>query len=239
VELGADQVVGSFDDDKIRQNRDRNLMKRLLLVVAIIAAVGVAGWLVYTQVLVPRRTEVVDDVMAVAGQQVNAGQLLAELETTDLTLALAQTNAGLEISEAQLAKLLEPPRTEDLLAAQAAIEVAQTGVASAEAALRSAQAAYRELLSGPSEAEQKVNLAQVFQAEANVKTAQQAYNEIKNLSNAGALPQAAELERATIALDVARTQAELLPPRIIFAHCLKAPMNRIFELQRRSSVRAS
>ena len=224
-------------------------MKRLLWVVAIIAAVGVAGWLLYTQVLIPRRTEaevpsyetvvvdrgaiassvsatgsiepeaevslafrtpgVVDDVMAVAGQQVNADQLLAELETTDLTLALAQSNAGLEITEAQLAKLLEPPRIEDLLAAQAAIEVAQTGVASAEAALRSAQAAYRELLSGPSEAEQKVNLAQVFQAEANVKTAQQAYNEVKNLSNVGALPQAAELERATIALDVARTQAEL------------------------------
>ena len=105
--------------------------------------------------------------------------------------------------------MLEPPSANDLAAARAAVEVAQVGVAGAEAALASAQAAYRDLLAGPTAAEREVNLAQVFQAEAEVKRAQQAYNDIRTLPNAGALPQSAQLEQATLALEVARTQSAL------------------------------
>ena len=152
---------------------------------------------------------IVDSVHVDVGQSVVSGQLLAELESTDLTLALAQAMATLEINQAQLAKLLEPPSVDDIAAARAAVEVAQAGVAGADAALLSAQAAYRDLLAGSSAEQQEVNLAQVRQAEAEVKRAQQAYNEIRNQSNAGALPQAAQLEQATLALDVARTQAAL------------------------------
>ncbi len=148
-------------------------------------------------------------VHAVAGQTVEEGQLLAELDTTDLTLALAQARVTQEINEAQLAKLEAPPDPDDIAAAQAAVEVAQVGVAGAEAALASAQAAYRTLLAGPSDTQRQVDEAQVRQAEATVKQAQQAYNEVRNLPNVGALPQAAELERATIALESARAQALL------------------------------
>jgi HlyD family secretion protein len=151
----------------------------------------------------------VDKVLVTAGQPVAAGQLLAELETTDLALAIAQARISLEISEAQLAKLETPPDPSDIAAAQAAVEVAQASVAGAEAALRSAQASYRDLLAGPSEAQRTVNLAQVRQAEANLKTAQQAYNEVRYRPDLGMLPQSAELERATIAYEVARAQAAL------------------------------
>lgn len=159
--------------------------------------------------LVFRAPGTVSNVYVVEGQEVAAGDLLAELDTTDLTLGLAQARAAADISEAQLAKLEQPPSEDDLLTAQAAVEVAQNGVAGAEASLKAAQAAYRDLLAGPSDAQRLVNQAQVRQAEANVKTAQHAYNEIKALPNAGALPQAAQLEQATVALEVAKAQAAI------------------------------
>jgi multidrug resistance efflux pump len=87
--------------------------------------------------------------------------------------------------------------------------VAQVSVAGAEAALNSAQASYQDLLAGPSEAQQMVNQAQVFQAEANLRTAQQAYNQVKNSPNIGELPQSTQLEQATIAYEVAKAQAAL------------------------------
>ena len=131
------------------------------------------------------------------------------METTDLTLAVAQAKTTLAINQAQLAKLVEPPSATDLAAAQAAVEVAQTGIAGADASLASAQAAYRDLLAGPSADEREVNLAQVRQAEAELKRAQQAYDEVKIYPNIGTLQQSAALEQATMALEIARTQAAL------------------------------
>ncbi len=151
----------------------------------------------------------IDKVLVTAGQPVTKGQLLAQLETNDLTLALAQAKISLEISQAQLAKLEKPPSQNDLAAAQAAVELAQVGVAGAEAALNSAQANYRQLYVGTSEDQKTVNIAQVRQAEANVKQAQQAYNQVRNLPNIGELPQSAQLEQATVSLEVARAQAAL------------------------------
>lgn len=151
----------------------------------------------------------VQTLLVVEGQPVEAGQLLAELDTTDLTLALAQAKATLEINQAQLDKLLAPPGESDLAAAQAAVEVAQSGIAAADAAVTSAQAAYRDLIAGPSAEEREVNLAQVRQAEAELRRAQQAYNQVKDYPNIGTLPESAALEQATLALEIARTQAAL------------------------------
>ncbi len=156
-----------------------------------------------------RTTGRVAQVLVMAGQSVAAGQLLATLDTTDLTLALAQAKVSLEISQAQLAKLIAPPSTNDIAAAQAGVVVAQGGVAGAEAALESAQASYRQLLVGPTAAQRTVNLAQVRQAEANLKRAQQAYNQVKNQPNIGELPQSSELEQVTVAYEVAKAQAAL------------------------------
>lgn len=151
----------------------------------------------------------VDQVLVSVGQTVSEGQLLAQLDITDLQVAVDQAEVGLEISQAQLAKLETPPTEKDVAAAQAAVTVAQASVASAEAALNSAQASYRQLLAGPTDEEIAVQEAQVRQAEANRRQAQQAYDQVKNLPNVGALPQAAQLEQATIAYEVAQTQFDL------------------------------
>jgi HlyD family secretion protein len=156
--------------------------------------------------LVFRSVGPVAHVLVDIGEAVQEGQLLAELDTTDLTLALANAKVAEEISQAQLAKLLTPPDPDDVAAAQAAVEVAQTAVASAEASLNSAQATYRDLLEGPNATQQTINEAQLRQAEIALKQAQQAYNKVKDQPDVGLLPQAAQLEQATISYEVAKAQ---------------------------------
>lgn len=164
--------------------------------------------------LTVRNPGFVDAVYVEEGDAVEAGELLAELESTELVLALAQAQAAQEVSAAQLAKLETPPSEDQIAAAQGAVQVAQTSLDAADAALNSAQTAYADLLAPVSEDQIAVNEAQVRQAEVEVRSAQQAYNEVRFLANAGALPQAARLEQATIALESARAQAALVqePP---------------------------
>jgi HlyD family secretion protein len=157
--------------------------------------------------LIFRGAGMVSDVFVEVGQSVESGQLLAQLDTTDLTLALANAKVAQEIATAQLAKLEEPPSMMDVAAAQAAVEVAQAGVASAEASLASAQASYGNLFSGPTDAQQVINEAQLRQAEINLKQAQQAYNKIKDQPDAGMMPQSQQLEQATVNYEVAKAQA--------------------------------
>jgi HlyD family secretion protein len=154
-----------------------------------------------------RSAGTVQNVLVAVGEAVKQGQQLAELDTTDLTLALAQAKVSQEISAAQLKKLEAPPDPMDVAAAQAAVEVAQAGVSGAEAALASAQAGYQDLLAGPNTTQQTINNSQLRQAEIALNQAQQAYNKIKDQPDAGMFPQAAELERATSSYEVAKAQA--------------------------------
>lgn len=151
----------------------------------------------------------IESVLVQEGDSVTEGQLLATLESDDLALALAQARATLEINRAQLDKLEQPVERNDVVSAQAAIEVAQASVASAEAALGSAQSSYNQLFVGPDDAQRTVNEANLRQAEANVRQAQSAYNQVRDRADVGALPQSAQLEQATVALEAARAQAEL------------------------------
>jgi HlyD family secretion protein len=151
----------------------------------------------------------VDTVLVSIGQTVAEGQLLAQLDTSDLELALEQADVSLQIATAQLRKLEDPPSVNDVAALQANVTVAQASVASAEAALVSAQANYRQLLAGPSADELAVQQSQIRQAEASLRRAQQAYDQVSGMPNVGALPQAAQLEQATNAYEVARAQYEV------------------------------
>lgn len=151
----------------------------------------------------------VAQVSVTEGQAVKKGDLLAALETTDLTLALAQAKAALQIGQAQLEKLQTPATEDDLAAARAAVKVAEASIDGSTATLNSAQANYRELLADLTPAEKTVNEARVRQAQANLTLAQHAYNDVKNQANIGMLPQSAQLEQATVAYELARAQADL------------------------------
>ncbi len=151
----------------------------------------------------------VQDVLVSEGEAVTEGQLLATLDTTDLALSLAQSKINLQIAQAQLAKLEKPPEENDILSAQAAVEVAQSSVAGAEASLNAARAGYSQLFADNTAAQRQVNEANLRQAEVNLKSAQQQYNRVKDQANIGELPQSAQLESSTLAYEVALAQTQL------------------------------
>lgn len=151
----------------------------------------------------------VQKVLVNEGQSVEEGQVLAELDTTDLTLALAQSRVSQEIAAAQLAKLETPPAENDVLAAQAAIEVAQAAVAGADAGISAARANYSQLFVPVSADQRQVNEANMRQAQVNLAQAQSAYDRVKDQPNIGELPQSQQLQSATLAYELARAQAAL------------------------------
>jgi HlyD family secretion protein len=126
------------------------------------------------------------------GVRVTQGQVLAQLDTTDLELAIRQAQISLRQAQAQLAQLAEGPSASDVAAAQAALD--------------SAQAAYQQLLAGPDKDQLAAAWAQVEQARVARDQAQQAYDRVKDQPNVGMLPQALQLQQATINYDTAQAQ---------------------------------
>ncbi len=137
----------------------------------------------------------VAEVLVREGQSVRAGDLLARLETADLEFAVAQAELALATARAQLLRLQQPPSAADLAAAQAALD--------------SAHASYNKLLAGPSAEEVRVARANLDQAQAALDQAQAAYNLVADRPDVAMLPQALQLQQATIAYEAARASFEL------------------------------
>jgi len=124
--------------------------------------------------------------------RVSAGQVLAQLDTTDLELAARQSEISLKSAEAQARQLAERPSESD--------------IAAAKAALVSAQASYQQLLEGSDADQLSSARAAVEQSRVTLEQAQQAYDKIKDLPNAGMLPQSLQLQQATINYETAQAQ---------------------------------
>ncbi|MBN1579143.1 MAG: efflux RND transporter periplasmic adaptor subunit [Anaerolineae bacterium] len=105
----------------------------------------------------------VEQVLVDVGDQVRAGDVLIRLESDALERAVRTAEQNLAIQQANLAALLDGASLEELDAAQAAVQSAQTqlddllagpsdqDLAAAQAAVVSAQAQLDDLLAGPSE----------------------------------------------------------------------------------------
>lgn len=138
---------------------------------------------------------VVAKVLVKEGEWVEAGQVLARLESTRQTVMVAQAEAQLERATARLQELQAGARAEELAAAQAALDRAKAHLS-------------RVKVAGP-----PVDIAI---AEADVKSAQAQYDLLK----AGARPETiaaakAELAAAKAALEQARlelAETELTAP---------------------------
>ncbi|MEA3346002.1 MAG: efflux RND transporter periplasmic adaptor subunit [Chloroflexota bacterium] len=155
------------------------------------------------------------------GDRVETGQLLAELDTTDLEMEVAKARQSLAINEAQLAKLQTEPTEAELAAAQANLESARENLAkvlegpseaelaAAGAALKAAQDSYEDVLDGADEDEITVAKADMEKAKEALKQAQAEYDKFAWRKGFEASPQAAELNRATVDYERARANYRL------------------------------
>ena len=163
--------------------------------------------------------------------EVQAGEVLAQLETDSLEAQVAQAEASVEAARANLAGLVAGARpaviasAEEAVAlagalvaqAQAALQAAeaqhaaaQSAVEAAKAALHAAQAQYRQVTSGASQAELAAAEAEVKLAEAQVRQAQAAYDVVRGAVDIQMRPEALALEQATISCQAARARYEAL-----------------------------
>lgn len=158
---------------------------------------------------------------------VEAGDVLATLETDSLEAQVAEAEAAVEAAQANLGRLRAGARPEEVASAEEAVALARAQVAQAEAgleageaqyaaaqsaveaaqaALHAAQAQYRQVTSGASDAELAAVEAELKLAEAQLHQAQAAYDVVKGAADIQMRPEALALEQATIACQAARTQ---------------------------------
>jgi HlyD family secretion protein len=161
---------------------------------------------------------VVARVLTERGQHVAAGALLAELESADLDLAIKTAQVDLARAQAELKKLYQPAAAQDLLSAQAVLDSARSNldhvlagptkeeIASGRAAVQSAQANLDKVLAGPSQDDITAAAAEVRHAQLTLKQAQWDYDQVSYRGDIGAMPQASQLEQATIDFETARAK---------------------------------
>jgi HlyD family secretion protein len=104
-----------------------------------------------------------DEVRVKTGDKVTEGQILAVLDTTDLELQLAQSEAAVRVAEANLEKVLTGARAEDITVTENSVYQAYTNVQQQEVTL--------------SAATERARLAWVQSAN-SLRDAQQAYENI-------------------------------------------------------------
>jgi HlyD family secretion protein len=152
------------------------------------------------------------------GDQIEAGTVLAELDNGVLHSQIDVAAAAVSEAEAARDKLLAGATTAeidaanaDIKAAEAAIALAQAqlqqakeGVLAAETEVGIAQAQYAELASHPTQSERIAAQKEVDMAKAAVDQAQAAYDIVRGNPHIGALPQSADLHRATLAYEAAQ-----------------------------------
>src|SRR5512138_369429 len=200
-------------------------MKTKLLIVAAIVLLGVAGGLWWWQtwpanasanqalelsgVIEARRVPLaaqiggqIQTVLVEEGQQVRAGQVLAQIDTALLQAQLEQAQAAVGVAEANLAQLKAGTRPEDIAAAQATVDQAR---AVRDGAAQGYENAVK-ILKNPQEID-----AQVAQARAARDSAQRMLDQLR----AGSRPE--DIAAAEAALAQARANVQTIRDQLSLA----------------------
>ncbi len=161
---------------------------------------------------------VVAELNVAEGDVVEAGQVLARLDSAQQQTAVSRAQADLQRAQAAYNNLAAGARPQEIAGAEAQLGAAQarlasvaTGtlpgqIAAAQAQVAGAQANLRKLQEGASEDALINARAALANAEAALRQAQSAYDEVKWQPNISALPQSAALQQATNNFEAARAQ---------------------------------
>jgi HlyD family secretion protein len=177
-----------------------------------------------------------DELAVQEGDRVEAGYVLARLEMGDLERQVEQAQAGLVVSQANLAQIQAGAtagdfvvaeaalttaqaslaqvkagaRPEEIAAAQEALAEAQAGVSAAKANLASAQAELARLEAGAKPEELTAAQAAMSKAAVALQLAQSEYDKISWQSGLGATQQAVALQQASTDYESAKANYEAL-----------------------------
>jgi HlyD family secretion protein len=138
----------------------------------------------------------VEEILVEVGDQVQEGQLLIRLDSSELEDAVAQAEAALSTAQATLSQVEAGPRAEEL------------GVA--RASLAAAQAQLAKLRTGASQEEITAARGALETATIALQAAQAAYDEVSWLEEIREMPQAVALQQATAEYEIAKANYEAL-----------------------------
>ena len=167
----------------------------------------------------------VAEVLVRKGQHVEAGEVLARLDTTTLEWQVAKAEASLETAKARLEQAKKPASEQDLTSAQSALDSAiahledvkagasEEELASAREALKSARASYDKVKAGPSEEDLASAKASLDSAKASLAQAQANYDRIKGRPDAAMLQESVALQNATFEVERAQANYDALVDR--------------------------
>lgn len=138
----------------------------------------------------------VTEVLVTEGDQVQEGQLLVQLDSSDLEDVVAQAEAGLATAQATLAQVEASARPDELAMAQASLAAAQAQLA--------------KLRSGASAEEITAARGAMETAALALQQAQAAYDEVAWMEEIREMPQALALQQATVEYEIAKANYEAL-----------------------------
>lgn len=157
-----------------------------------------------------------------SGDRVKAGQVLAELDSSDLQLQLDNAKVNLKISENKLAQTKSPTTAQDIANARSRLESAQasynklssgpsqTDLAAAQASVASAQASYDAAVKAAAVSGTTIDAAtaQYQKALAALQAAQASYDRVATAPNIGSRSESVTLQGATIDYNQAKANYE-------------------------------
>ncbi len=144
-------------------------------------------------------------VYAKEGQAVQTGQLLVQLDTSEIQAGEQNALAGIRLAQAQADKA-RSGRTAQLVKAESDIQVAQTGIAQAQAKVRQAQLGVQAARQSD-QADLQTAQQAVRKAEAGMKTAQTQLHSLEELAKVGGVARN-DLEGARTQAQIAQTDLE-------------------------------
>jgi HlyD family secretion protein len=170
------------------------------------------------------QTGTIKDVKVQAGDRVKAGQVLAELDTSDLELQVQNAQLNVKLAQAKLAQAKNPNSAQDIASARAKIDAAQaqlnklqTGpsqadVSAAQSAVAGAQSAYTAAVksAGTSDSQLTAAAAALDKAQQAVQKAQAAYDKVAGAPDIGARQESVTLQSATTDYNQAKANYDAL-----------------------------